>query len=373
MLSTGLALATSGCTAAAHDPLAGARVAATAAAEPSATFTPSASAAPAPNPTATAAATAAATATATATATTTPTASPQPTEAAHFPVKVAHDYGTATIPSEPKRIVALDAEEDTLAALGIAPLTYTPVRPGAGPAPWLAAELDLAGATPLDLGTGIDLAEVEALEPDLILRTRAYPASRDEYDRLRKIAPTVYFAFGDPWQQTSRAIGAALGRGPAVEAAIAAAEQEVAAAARPGLAGRTFALAYVFDRSGVAPLDATDPAARLLVALGMRIAPGLAKLGSATARTELTYRDTPRLDADLLAVGYADDAVADAFTATKAFRKLRAVRGNTYTRLDLTVLAQLRNPTLRGLPWALDQISAALDRAAALPDTTPTP
>ena len=118
------------------------------------------------------------------------------------PLKVQHalDELTGTkVPGQAERPLTLtaDALGDTL-ALGVEPV-------GAGEVPrYLKARARGIPVLPTD-----QPAELEAVDPDVILGTKE--SNGDDYDELRKIAPSV-MTEGDDWKLNLRLHGEALGR-----------------------------------------------------------------------------------------------------------------------------------------------------------------
>lgn len=128
---------------------------------------------------------------------------------------VTHAMGTTLVPTEPVRVVVLDASAlDAVVALGITPVGAPRVRAG-GPAPDYIVDALGPGAATITATGGVarpDLSAVRALRPDLILGNRQ--RHRPFYDRLRAIAPTVMAksAAGRDWKQRFLLDAQALGR-----------------------------------------------------------------------------------------------------------------------------------------------------------------
>ena len=118
------------------------------------------------------------------------------------PLKVQHALDPLTgtkVPGLAERPLTLtaDALGDTL-ALGVEPV-------GAGEVPpYLKARAGDVPVLPADRP-----AELEAVDPDVILGTKE--SNGDDYDVLRRIAPTV-MSEGDDWKLNLRLHGEALGR-----------------------------------------------------------------------------------------------------------------------------------------------------------------
>src|SRR5919197_6375230 len=134
-------------------------------------------------------------------------------------IRVTHRFGTTEIPSPPQRVVSLGyTDQAAILALGVVPVAIREFTGQQPSATWPWAQGRLGGKHPQVLPAGeIDPETIAALHPDLIVGVSA-GLTRDQYDVLSRIAPTIsqpaqYVDHGTPWQETTRMIGAALGRG----------------------------------------------------------------------------------------------------------------------------------------------------------------
>ncbi len=153
-----------------------------------------------------------------------------------FPVTVAHKFGSTDIAAEPERVVSLGFQEhDTVFALGVAPVA---VRYWYGPEddvifPWAEAAAGDAEPEILNMPSGeLNFEKIAALDPDVILGVYA-GITEEEYETLSAIAPTVaqsadFVDYGEPWQDATRTIGAALGRSDRAEELVDEVETEFA-------------------------------------------------------------------------------------------------------------------------------------------------
>lgn len=131
-------------------------------------------------------------------------------------VTVRHIFGETKIPSPPQRVVSAGfTEQDDLLALGVVPIAVTEWFGGEPFAVWPWAQPKLAGAQPtvLSLADGIQVDQIAALKPDLIVATNA-GLDADTYAKLSEIAPTVAQsgrdAFFEPWKDQATIIGQAV-------------------------------------------------------------------------------------------------------------------------------------------------------------------
>jgi iron complex transport system substrate-binding protein len=156
--------------------------------------------------------------------------------------------GETKVPSDPKRVVALDSGElDIAIALGVPPVGATVVLPGADFLSYLKDKI--SGATPVGAVALPDLDAIAKLQPDLILSNKM----RHEaiYQQLSAIAPTVFSArTGVSWQENLLLCADALNRKDGGQALRAGYEKAVAdlKSARAGvLAADTVAILRFFD------------------------------------------------------------------------------------------------------------------------------
>ena len=131
-------------------------------------------------------------------------------------VNVKHIFGETKIPAQPKRVVSAGfTEQDDLLAVGVVPIAVTDWFGGEPFGVWPWAQPKLGGAQPvvLSLADGIQVDQIAALKPDLIVATNA-GLDQDTYTKLSAIAPTIAQsgsdAFFEPWKDQATAIGQAV-------------------------------------------------------------------------------------------------------------------------------------------------------------------
>ncbi|VEG51192.1 periplasmic binding protein [Mycolicibacterium aurum] len=133
-------------------------------------------------------------------------------------VTVTHAFGETKIPKPPTRVVSAGlTSADDLLALGVVPIAVTDWF-GAEPFgvwPWAQPRLNGTQPVVLTLADGVQVDQIAALTPDLIVATDA-GLDRDTYDRLSAVAPTIAQTAGDPffepWRDRAGAIGQAVFR-----------------------------------------------------------------------------------------------------------------------------------------------------------------
>ena len=314
-----------------------------------------------------------------------PTTAPSPTTTAPsgtstFPVTITHKFGSTTISAPPQRVVTV-GDEDIAFALGITPVGIVRnTSTESGIAPWLESRIDRTKTTLIDVppgaegegAAGVNIEQVAALKPDLILAINDYGLEID-YPNLAKIAPTVGYqrAWGEQGWQEQTMIGArALGleeRGRQVVAETEAATHAVRDA-NPGLIGRTVTYSFVYGPGQISTLkSAQDPGVKLLQELGMQLPQSVRDLPDIAPDNPggaLSFENISLLDADVIVMAYVTKELQDQVENLELFKKLRGVQAKGYIVLDLPTVSALRSPTVLSIRWGLDQIKPSLTRVA---------
>ncbi|MGA9492283.1 MAG: ABC transporter substrate-binding protein [Mycobacterium sp.] len=162
-----------------------------------------------------------------------PSAAPGPNGS----VTITHAFGETTIPGPPKRVVSAGLTgQDDLLALGVVPVAVTNWfgdQPF-GVWPWAMAKLGTAKPVVLNLDNGIQVQQIAALKPDLIVATDA-GLDQDTYQKLTAIAPTLPQSGGDaffePWKDQATAIGQAVFQSDQMKSLISGVDKAFAAVA----------------------------------------------------------------------------------------------------------------------------------------------
>ena len=175
------------------------------------------------------------------------------------PLKVQHAMDPLTgtrVPGQAERPYTLtrDTLGDAL-ALGVKPVGA--VVGGGGVAAYLTS------ADGVELSRDLDLGDIESAEPDVILGAKEL--QEDDYDELRKIAPTI-MSEGDDWKLNLRLHGEALGRTNDAEALLTDWDNRVAKV-KKGLDGRD--ISVVLIRPNDAPARVGPVGESVLADLGI--------------------------------------------------------------------------------------------------------
>lgn len=300
---------------------------------------------------------------------------PDPTPSAPvFPVSVAHTYGTTVIEAEPKRIVVVGyTEQDTLLALGLAPIATTQWYEEQPYAVWPWA-IDLLGdAKPevLDSADGLPLEKITELKPDLILGTNAGLTEKN-YQALTKIAPTIPSsgAYGsntlEPWRVQTVLIGQAVGQEAEAQAMTEALIQRFAdtAAAHSQFAGvPAFFLQVPYD-DGSAIVYPGGLATDFLTDLGFTIPDVLESyISSDDGLAYLSPGDLDVLNKAKILVFAGEDRDSEVdLTKIKAISRLQAVKAGRAVYADDVLTGAIYFNSILSMPYMLDKLVPELER-----------
>jgi iron complex transport system substrate-binding protein len=297
-------------------------------------------------------------------------------------VKVEHAFGKTPIKGTPKRVATVAwSNQDTALALGVVPVGMPKVTYGDddtdGLHPWVKDKIEeLGGETPVlfDETDGIDAAAVAKTDPDLILAPNS-GLTKEEYETLNKIAPTIAFpgqAWGTSWREAIEMTGEALGKTDEATAVIADLEKQMDAAVadHPEIEGKSAVMSWIdpTDLSKVGFYTASDTRATFLNDLGFTT-PDFVTEASKTSDqffVEVSAEKADELSGADVFVGYGDDAALKKAQADPLIGKIPAIeRGSAALLKDNTPLAAAVSPSALSIPWMLDDYVALLADAAA--------
>lgn len=287
---------------------------------------------------------------------------------AAFPVTVAHKYGEVVIPAAPTRVVTLGlSDQDPVLALGVVPvgaIDWFGERPYGG-WPWAQP---LWGATaPAVVGERDDynLEKVAALRPDLIIGIYS-GMSREQYEQLSKIAPTVaqvkgFDDYSAPWPEMTRHAGRALGRLAKADELIAAVYARLAdlRAKNPQYAGKTVAVVEPYEPGKYAVFAPSDPKVVLMTQLGFTVPDTIVKAAGSDYAAEIGSERLDLIDVDKLVFLTADASTETTVKADKVYGTLRVAQQNRAVFLPYEnppIGAALSFGTVLSIPYALDKL-----------------
>ena len=181
-------------------------------------------------------------------------------------VTVKHAFGETKVPALPKRVVSAGlTDADDLLALGVVPIAVTDWFGGEpfGVWPWALPRLGGAQPVVLSLADGVQIDQIAALKPDLIVATNA-GLDEDTYRRLAAVAPTIpqsgQDAFFEPWRDQATAIGQAVFRHDDMQKLVADVDAKFGAVkdANPQFAGKKVLLLGATLQRGGAQVSRTS-------------------------------------------------------------------------------------------------------------------
>lgn len=257
-----------------------------------------------------------------------------------FPVTLEHKFGSTTIDRAPARVVVVGLnEQDALLALGVVPVAVSEWKLGNAPGriyPWAEEYLgDAPLPEVLDNSDGVQLEQIAALEPDLIIGEYA-GLTEKEYKELSKIAPTVaqpagYADWGVPWDEATINIGRAVGK--QVEAkklvdSVNDAIEQTAAENAASFAGHTGVAVAAWE--GIFVYGPQDPRGRLLAQLGLEFPVALEQEGADQWGWSFSAEQIGLLsDVDVIDWGSPEEEIDQEFgrawTSTTAAKEDRAI------------------------------------------------
>lgn len=276
---------------------------------------------------------------------------------------VRHLFGDTTIPGPPQRVVSAGfTEQDDILALGVVPIATTEWFGGEPFAVWPWAQPRLGPAKPavLTLTDGIQVDEIAALKPDLIVAANA-GLDADTYAKLSEIAPTIAQsgpdAFFEPWRDQATVIGQALFQNDAMTGLIAAVDDrfKTVATDNPQFTGKkAMLLGGTLFRDSVQ--NRTGWRTEFLTQMGFTVPPA----------PELIPRDdiASALDAaDVLIWTTESDQERDALLADPTIAALRATarKRHVFTTKDLA--GAIAFASTLSYPVVADQLPPLLNQA----------
>jgi iron complex transport system substrate-binding protein len=279
-----------------------------------------------------------------------------------FPAKVTDKFGTVTVKSEPKRVVALGwGDAETALALGVQPVGQSDwlAFGGDGVGPWAKGKYD---KSPEKIGTlEPEYEKIAALKPDLILDVKS---SGDEtrHDTLSKIAPVVGVPKGGDqykisWQQQTTMISEALGLADEGKELIAANQKKFtdAAAAHPEFKGKTITVGSRTSSGWGAYVKGTDRV-NFVQQLGFTNNPKVdAEAGSGFSVT-VSEENLQMLDADLVVMAPIG-VDASKISGDALFKSLPAVKaGHSVVFDDTDLSTAFATNSVLSVGYAIDKV-----------------
>ncbi|GAA2252637.1 ABC transporter substrate-binding protein [Streptomyces ruber] len=279
-----------------------------------------------------------------------------------FPAKVETKFGTVTVESEPKRVVALGwGDAETALALGVQPVGQSDwlAFGGDGVGPWAK---DLYDKSPETIGTlEPEYEKIAALKPDLILDTKS-SGDRTRYDTLSKIAPTIGVPEGGDqyktgWKQQTTMVAQALGVADEGEKLVADTEKKFTAAAEehPEFKGRTITVGSRTSAGWGAYVHGTDRV-DFVEQLGFENNPEIEAEAGEGFSVTVSEENLQKLDADLMVmapIGIDASKISD----DPLYKALPAVKDGRDVVLDDSDISQaFATNSVLSIGYALDKV-----------------
>jgi iron complex transport system substrate-binding protein len=286
-----------------------------------------------------------------------------------FPARIAHKFGTTTVPSEPERVVAVGYnDQDFALALGVKPVGGRQFLGGSdiSKRPW--AQKALGGSKPELIGAQeLNLERIAALRPDVILGIYS-GITKEQYGLLSKIAPTVaqtdaFADFGEPWQQQTLQTGQALGRTEQAKKVVADTEARIAEVkGEEDFTGKTLVMASG-STSQFAVYSSQDLRPRFFAGLGFQTPKRIDRMAGKRFYANVSEEQLNVVDADVVVVYGTEKELLK----KPAFAALRVVKEGRVIYLDQTsdLANALGFSSPLSIPYAIDgflpQLRAAVD------------
>ncbi|MDQ0376259.1 iron-siderophore ABC transporter substrate-binding protein [Amycolatopsis thermophila] len=291
-----------------------------------------------------------------------------------FPVTIATAFGDVTIPAQPKRVVALGwGDAEVALTLGVQPVGASDWLPvgGDGVAPWMPQDKHYTTA-PTMLGTlEVSAEQVAALDPDLILDTRA-GGDKARYDQLAALGvpvvgiPAGGEAYATTWQQQLDMIGKALGRtseAAKVQSDLDAKFQQ-AAGAHPEFTGKSVAVGAKMAGSYGAYVNG-GARIEFMERLGFTQSPQVQAQANDSFYITVSPERMDLFNADLTVISPIGVS-ADEITKDPLFQAVPSVKaGHVVVLSDQTVSQAFASATPLGLSYAIDQVVPMITEAMA--------
>ncbi|MGW5382603.1 ABC transporter substrate-binding protein [Nocardia sp. NPDC003963] len=258
-----------------------------------------------------------------------------------FPVTVGDKFGEVTIESSPSTIASVGrTDHDVLLALGIVPATVYRFVPTMKRGVGVWAESRLGAAEPAILTNPINIEQVLAARPDLVLNVQS-TGDEGEYRALSKIAPTVGLPPGTApntvtWQESTRMIATAVGRKADGERLIGdtTALLDRARNDNPAFHGKTVSILLGSSRQ-LGVFTVSDTRMKVATALGLVPSPYVAGLDPAKYFVDVSAELVNEADADIVIVLTREGlSRADTLAQYPALAASRAVRENRVVIVD---------------------------------------
>lgn len=302
-------------------------------------------------------------------------------------ISIKHVYGTTEVPADATKVATVAwANQDVLLALGIMPLGFSKqtwgVTDGSGMLPWTKEKVDELTANGAaqpklfddDGGVKINPQAVNATKPEVILAVYS-GISKEEYETLSKIAPTVAYpkvAWGTPWRETIAINATAVGKKTEGDTLVADLEKQVAdaVAKHPQIKGKAAAFCYTAegDATKFGYYTTADPRTAFLPDLGMKVPASVEKTSKENAsafNVDISTENADSLNDFDLIVMYGTESDLAAMQANSLLNQVRAIKNGAVAFVgNSDPMAASTNPGPLSIPWGIEKYVGLIATAA---------
>ncbi len=302
-------------------------------------------------------------------------------------ISIKHVYGTTEVPADATKVATVAwANQDVLLALGIMPLGFSKqtwgVTDGSGMLPWTKEKVDELTANGAaqpklfddDGGVKINPQAVNATKPEVILAVYS-GMSKEEYETLSKIAPTVAYpkvAWGTPWRETIAINATAVGKKTEGDTLVADLEKQVAdaVAKHPQIKGKAAAFCYTAegDATKFGYYTTADPRTAFLSDLGMKVPASVEKTSKENAsafNVDISTENADSLNDFDLIVMYGTESDLAAMQANSLLSQVRAIKNGAVAFVgNSDAMAASTNPGPLSIPWGIEKYVGLIATAA---------
>ena len=302
-------------------------------------------------------------------------------------ISIKHVYGTTEVPADATKVATVAwANQDVLLALGIMPLGFSKqtwgVTDGSGMLPWTKEKVDELTANGAaqpklfddDGGVKINPQAVNATKPEVILAVYS-GMSKEEYETLSKIAPTVAYpkvAWGTPWRETIAINATAVGKKTEGDTLVADLEKQVAdaVAKHPQIKGKAAAFCYTAegDATKFGYYTTADPRTAFLPDLGMKVPASVEKTSKENAsafNVDISTENADSLNDFDLIVMYGTESDLAAMQANSLLSQVRAIKNGAVAFVgNSDPMAASTNPGPLSIPWGIEKYVGLIATAA---------
>ncbi len=292
---------------------------------------------------------------------------------AGFPVTLHNAYGDVTIAAKPGRVAALGYADVALASaldvnVVVAPQSFSALS-GADGDPNLPYVDALPEETTWINPMSVNVEQVAAARPDVILATAGFTLDQALYEQLSDIAPVVTYEkqlYASTSEDSARRVATALGEDKAADALIDKADAAIADLRKelPNLDGGTFLYGQARDGVVVMLVEEANVTARFMHRLGLVALPAVAELGGAGSvpgAIDVSFEQARLFDdAGVLFMTYQSDALRKAFEGNPIV-SAQPIMKSRYVPVDLETATALQDPNVVAVPWLIDQLRPGLE------------